>query len=458
MELVISYRGSLADFDRVEDFEDRVLDLALELHAQATIWRMANDDDPRRMVRGLSLDLCPGQETTSLLVSPAGWLINLNQVAAAQKAQLAEPPWCRVTTQFGPIEGHVALVELLTALKQAFFPNLEVRDEGGYWETRDLGALGAKFTCVQAANDRVAAGLQCYRPALEAAEDPEIQQARIARIVRLVHRTLARPAEHPPVRWDDDGSSFGAEADNDEARWDALYKENRRRQERMHRTIAERLARGEQVESALDAAMLEETSLGLPDEPPVEASDDGPEGPIFEEAEDDEPGSDSLALPWGEDDDNDEDDDFGERARHPLQQRAMDLMLRLGGQFKCGAEAANSYRDVLLHGTGEIMGGLAQALGQLPPSLPDLGLSGSSSDENGPSPYADLPPFSGLAVVQLKRALRGAAFALGALYPLRMSEALDQAAYDELRATVERLQTDIGAELAHLRQRLADEI
>ena len=35
---------------------------------------------------------------------------------------------------------------------------------------------------------------------------------------------------------------------------------------------------------------------------------------------------------------------------------------------------------------------------------------------------------------------------------------LDQAAYDELRATVERLQTDIGAELAHLRQRLADEI
>ena len=116
------------------------------------------------------------------------------------------------------------------------------------------------------------------------------------------------------MRWDDDGSSFGAEADNDEARWDALYKENRCRQERMHRTIAERLARGEQVESALDAAMLEETSLGLPDEPPVEASDDGPEGPIFEEAEDDEPGSDSLALPWGEDDDNDEDDDFGECA------------------------------------------------------------------------------------------------------------------------------------------------
>ena len=115
------------------------------------------------------------------------------------------------------------------------------------------------------------------------------------------------------MRWDDDGSSFGAEADNDEARWDALYKENRPPAGADASHDRRALARGEQVESALDAAMLEETSLGLPDEPPVEASDDGPEGPIFEEAEDDEPGSDSLALPWGEDDDNDEDNDFGER-------------------------------------------------------------------------------------------------------------------------------------------------
>jgi len=53
----------------------------------------------------------------------------------------------------------------------------------------------------------------------------------------------------------------------------------------------------------------------------------------------------------------------------------------------------------------------------------------------------------GLATVQLKRALRGAAFALGALFPLRADGTLDQAAFDELRATIEDLQTAIFAEL-----------
>lgn len=83
MGVTISCRGSLADIERVEDFEDRVLDLALEIGGQAHVWRSVNDDDPRRVVRGLMLDLCPGQETTSLLVSPEGWLINLFEIEDA---------------------------------------------------------------------------------------------------------------------------------------------------------------------------------------------------------------------------------------------------------------------------------------------------------------------------------------------------------------------------------------
>ena len=132
MGVTISYRGSLADIGRVEDFEDRVLDLALEVGGHARVWRSVNDDDPRRVVRGVMLDLYPGQETTSLLISPEGWLINLFEIEDAEKGRLAEPPWCFVKTQFGPVEGHVALVEMLTALQREFFPNLEVSDEGGY--------------------------------------------------------------------------------------------------------------------------------------------------------------------------------------------------------------------------------------------------------------------------------------------------------------------------------------
>ena len=96
MGVTISYRGSLADIGRVEDFEDRVLDLALEIGGQARVWRSVDDDDPRRVVRGLMLDLYPGQETTSLLISPEGWLLNLFEIEDAEQGRLAGPPWCFV--------------------------------------------------------------------------------------------------------------------------------------------------------------------------------------------------------------------------------------------------------------------------------------------------------------------------------------------------------------------------
>ena len=82
MGITISYRGTIASLDRVEDFEDRVLDLALELGGQAHIWRTASDNGPfARSSAASILDLCPGQETTSLLISPEGWLIGTDRTS-----------------------------------------------------------------------------------------------------------------------------------------------------------------------------------------------------------------------------------------------------------------------------------------------------------------------------------------------------------------------------------------
>ena len=144
MGVTIHYRGQLADLTRIEDFEDRLVDFALEMGGMARIWRTWADDNPERMVRGVILDLAPGHESTSMLVSPEGWLINLTEIEDAEEGRLKEPPWCFTKTQFGPVEGHVALVEMLAALKREFLPDLEVSDDGGYWETRDLAELVRK--------------------------------------------------------------------------------------------------------------------------------------------------------------------------------------------------------------------------------------------------------------------------------------------------------------------------
>lgn len=441
MGVTISYRGSIADLDRIEDFEDRTLDLALELGGQATVWRTANDNDPRRMVRGVMLDLYPGQETISLLVSPEGWLVNLFEIEDAELGKIDEPSWCFVKTQYGPVEGHVALVELLTVLKREFFPNLEVHDEGEYWEARDLAALTAKFGFLQSAVDGMAAGLQRFGLSGEAAEDREILLARIERIAKLVRRTLSRPAEHPLVHWDDEDderSSFEADADDDELKWDDLFKENRRRQEHIHRAIEEHLAQGDDTDEAFDAAMNEETAFGLPEELPEDSPEasDGWRGELHvEEAEDDEPWRKSLdKLPEEDELSEDDDEPFGE-PRHPLQRLAWDLMLRLYKLCENKAASTGSHRDILLRGAGEISGGLAQALG---------------GDD-------DWTPPAGLAMVQLKRALRGAAFASGALFPLRTDGTLDQASFQELHDTLEKLQEGIYAELLRLRGRRDEE-
>ena len=70
-------------------------------------------------------------------------------------------PWCCVKTQFGTLEGHVALVEMFAALKAEFFPTWKSVDEGGYWETRDVNGLAGKTAFVQAASEKFRAA--CHR-------------------------------------------------------------------------------------------------------------------------------------------------------------------------------------------------------------------------------------------------------------------------------------------------------
>ena len=427
MGVTISYRGSMADIERVEDFEDRVIDLALEIGGHVRVWRSFCDDDPQRAVRGVILEWHPGQETTSLLVSPEGWLINFTEIEDAEKGQLADPPWCFVKTQFGSVEGHVALVELLAALKREYFPDLEVRDEGEYWQTRDLERLRAKIGLVQATIEGLAEGLRRYGLTAEAAEDPEILAARIERVAQTVQQTLARIPEHPPVSWDDDsGDECDDLSDGTEAQWDAFFKEQRRKQERLHRTIEERMARGDDHHEAFEGAMRDEGLIDLPGEPSL--SDVARE--MFEACEDeqDEPWRESLPDAI-RDADEDALDDGCDDERHPLIERAMDLHVRLFDIATAAGQHANENFQSLMGGAGEMLGGLSQALGGRNYELP-----------------------SGLGLVQLKRSLRGAAFAFGMLFPLRADGLLTPAEFKELCEAITSLQSDIYAELARLRE------
>jgi hypothetical protein len=416
MGITIAYRGRLADLTRVEDFEDRLLDLALEVGGLAQIWRSHADDDPRRMVRGVLLNLAPGQEPTSLLVSPEGWLLGLTDIEDAERGRLTEPPWCFVKTQFGPLEGHVALVEVLTALRREFLPDLEVSDEGGYWQTRDLAELARRRSGLRTAGQGLAEGLRRHGLSREAAEDPDLLLRHVERVAAQVHRILGRPAEHPPVAFpDDEGAPPDPEAT--EALWDEMFKHNRRQQERLQRAFEEGRGRGEDDEEAFEDA-LEDLGLEAPDE---------------ESEPDDEPWRDDEPEPFADEAvaDAAESDDEPFRAeddeRQPLLERATELLEHLHTTFGGAGPQSAPALSTLFQGAGDAMGGLAQAL------------SGRRDD---PDDY-------GLHVTQLKRALRGAAFARGALFPLRSAVSTEQ--FTELQRALEELQRDIFQELSRLR-------
>jgi hypothetical protein len=59
-----------------------------------------------------------------------------------------EDVWVSVKTQFAGPETHVWIVGLLKYLKEHFMADLEVDDEGDYWETGNLETLTAKMDLI----------------------------------------------------------------------------------------------------------------------------------------------------------------------------------------------------------------------------------------------------------------------------------------------------------------------
>ncbi len=427
MGVTVHYRGTIDDPDRIEDLEDRLVDFALDSGADVRIWRSASSTNSNRAVRGVILNLVPGQEPTSLLFSPEGWLIPLTDIEGAELGRLHEPPWCFVKTQFGSMEGHVRLVELLEALKREFIAGLEVTDEGLYWETRDIAKLRTTFSQLHSAIGGLLDGLRQYGLNAEAAEDPRIVAIRVKRIAQQVHGLISRPSEHPPLRFSDefeDASEMDGQPEVTETEWDAMYKQNRRQQHRIQRVIEERLRCGESAREAMEVALGDEGILDLP-------LDEDTDEPFSDPVSEEDPYSVDNDESWRESLSPVDPDDDQLNTRHPMQQQAMDLMLRLYELPKRLDLASSSQFETLLRGAGEMMGGLAQAL--------------NSCDD---------PLHGGLCLVQLKRALRGAAYALGALIALKHEGILQGPTWDQLNDTTQQLESDIFEELHSLRARM----
>lgn len=423
MGVTVHYRGRISQTRLIETFEDRIIELALDVGGMARIWRSCPEDHPERIVKGTTLELAEGLETVSFILSPEGVLLPLYEIERAENGPLDEMPWVLCKTQFGTVNAHVTLVELLKAMKAKLFPNLEVLDEGKYFETGDLRELCRARSVVEQKIKTVAKSLKTAKNMSEPGANPNLQR-HIVEIAQRVHRTVLRPPEHPAVEFkESDTGKLDERRAGTEEEWDAMYRENERKQSSLMRNMEERLAKGGDPSEAFDAAMRDEGIIDLPDP-------DGPGEEVEEKSEWADIMNEAAEEALKDLEQSNEDD---ESEMHPLLARAaglLDEVMELPRKRRKSVESG--YLDGMIRGLAELNGAMSQVF---------------TSEPEDDTPY-------GLLLVQLKRALRGAAFFRGSLAPMQAEGLISRKRFKKWSDIVVEIEQELQKELFETRRKL----
>ena len=173
MGVTVAYRGKMAHPERLDAFQRELLDRAAELGARplVIVGPPGEGEEPRE--RGVVLELHPDCEAVSVLVAPDGRLRSVHELALSEGTLPEADGWVSVKTQFAPIEVHVRLVALLDWLAQTWVPDLEVCDDGEFFETRDLDRLCGHREMIGHALGTLGAALESSAPPDDVHDDPE---------------------------------------------------------------------------------------------------------------------------------------------------------------------------------------------------------------------------------------------------------------------------------------------
>ena len=169
MGVSIHYRGRLDDIKKISQLRDELADIAAVMgwpyDSLDEDWSVPPDAklDGGRItgnlsLKGISMKPHPDSESLSLYFDSGGNLHSPMGVVLMLEGKLKpEKNWISIKTQFAPLEIHVRVTGLLKYLKKKYISNLEVVDEGEYWETGNLETLKERISSINRAMDRLEA-------------------------------------------------------------------------------------------------------------------------------------------------------------------------------------------------------------------------------------------------------------------------------------------------------------
>ena len=191
MGITIHYRGSINSKGLINSFIDEVSDICDSMSWDYNVlnedWNVPTDLSVAYEDEGVNLEGHAGLkgvafrphddcEPIRLTFDSKGQLNSVMNLAFNHEPDDGGFPWVFSKTQFAGAETHVSVVKLLKYIKKKYVANLEVMDEGNYWETEDSEEVQKRMKLINNAMNALEEGLRELQDVEGLSEETIIQR------------------------------------------------------------------------------------------------------------------------------------------------------------------------------------------------------------------------------------------------------------------------------------------
>jgi len=143
MGITIHYKGKLNYTDLIDPFCEELVDISKEMgwHYDYFDFDKKKDKIP---LKGLFIGVHKKAEPLIFMMDQSGFLRNAIMIEHFNDDD-DTTYFNHTKTQFAPVDVHIAIIKLLKYIHKKYIANLEVWDEGDYWEKEDPVILKEKI-------------------------------------------------------------------------------------------------------------------------------------------------------------------------------------------------------------------------------------------------------------------------------------------------------------------------
>lgn len=157
MGLSIHYSGGIDRFEDIPKFVDELEDISDSMDWMS---QRINEDETNPNFRGIIVNPKGKCEPLCFLFDRSGRLRGLMDLITEQVEPTEYSYHNSTKTQYAEVETHAWIIGLLRYLKKHYLSDLEVSDEGEYWETENLETLTQKKQFLQSMVHKLSGALE----------------------------------------------------------------------------------------------------------------------------------------------------------------------------------------------------------------------------------------------------------------------------------------------------------